>query len=225
MRGNRGCKPGTYGAAAVALLACMISTEARATDFTDPGDMITYMHRQRASHSTLPEIDGTIVGVTSAKPAWYGLSLKLDNGKLLRVVVAPATKFYKDYSPIAPAAAYPLLVNGCKVRALHDPDKDESLRNIIVADLMFESPPVESAGTIKLAASSAPGVYDLTVTLDNSAEHHFSIDQKTKFWRDYKPVDLPAAYPQLAPGQKIRAMEKRLPGDKFYTSDVMFVDK
>ena len=75
------------------LLACVASSEVRATDFADPGDMILYMHRQRASHSTLPEIDGTIVGVTTAKPSWYGVSLKLDNGKLLRVVVAPATKF------------------------------------------------------------------------------------------------------------------------------------
>lgn len=210
-------------ASIVLIFACFSAQEVLAGDFADPDTMI-FQQKRRADHSSLPEVDGTIESTSTAKPGWYGVVLKLENGNMLRVVVVPATKFFKDYAPIDPAAAYPQLVNGCKIRALHDPENDQLLRNIIITDLMFESPPVEFAGTIKIAASAAPGVYDLTVDLANGVEHHLSIDQKTKFWKDDKPLDSSAAYRQLAAGQKIRALEKPAPGGQHRTSDLMVVD-
>jgi hypothetical protein len=207
----------------VLIVACLSAHEVLAGDFADPDTMI-FQQKRKADHASLPEVDGTIESTSTAKPGWYGVVLKLDNGNVLRVVVAPATKFFKDYTPIDAPAAYPQLVHGCKIRALHDPEKDELLRNIIITDLMFESPPVEFAGTIKVTASTAPGVYDLTVHLANGVEHHFLIDQKTKFWKDDKPFDSAAAYRQLAAGQKIRALEKLAPGGQHRTPDLMLVD-
>jgi len=181
--------------------------------------------KQPIGRSSLPELDGSIELITTAKPGWYSVVLNVENGKPLKMLVVPATKFFKDYMPLPAAAAYPLLVKGCKIRVLHDPDKDEALHNIIITDLMFETPPVEFSGTIKVATSTVSGVYDLTVNLKDGGEHHLNLDQKTKYWRDNKPIDLSTAYPQLVPGQMIRALEKPAPGARHWTSDVMFVDR
>ena len=199
---------------------------AGASDLSDPADLLSHLHKQKAGDAGLPEIAGAIKSATTAKPGWYALALKLDNGKELKVVVVPATRFYKDYTPIDSPAAYPQLVKGCRIRALHDPEQDLALRNIIVKDLMFESPPVEYAGTIKTSASSKPGLYDLTVNLKGGEERHLSLDPKTKFWKDDNTAIADAvAYRQLKVGQKIRALEKPAPGDQRIVSDVMFVDK
>jgi len=214
------------------LLVCLTARDVlAATDFADPGDTMLFLHnRNRTSkpntgHSTLPELDGTIEAISTAKPGWYCIALKLDSEKPLKVFVVPATKFFKDYAPLPSAEGYPLLVKGCKIRALHDPEKDEALRNITLTDLMFETPPVEFAGTIKVSASTVPGVYDLTVNLKDGGERHLNLDPKTKYWKDNKPIDLAAAYPQLVPGQMIRALEKPAPGGRRWTSDLMFVDR
>lgn len=209
----------------LAAIAVLGVRQAASQDFSDPGDMLLYQHQQRADHSALPEVDATIESTTSAKPGWYGVNVKLDNGKEIRVIVVPATRFWKDYAPIAAASAYPMLAQGCKIRALHDPQQDLALRNIIITDLMFESPPVEFSGTIKTAAQPRPGAYDLTVALDKGEEHHLSVDQKTKFWKDNQPMDQALALPKLAAGQKIRALETAAPAGQHHTSDLMFVDR
>lgn len=209
----------------VSILACFAAHEVLAQDFADPDTMIFRQKQQKKDHSSLPEVDGTIESVSTNKPGWYGVALKLGNGNSLRVVVVPATKFFKDYAPIDAQAAYPQLINGCKIRTLHDPEQDQLLRNIIVTDLMFETPPVEIAGTIKIAVNPKPGVYDLTVDLGKGGEHQLEIDPKTKFWKNDKPFDSTAAYPKLAAGQKIRALEKPAPGGQRQTSDLMFVDR
>jgi len=216
--------PSRLAATLLALFACLMARETSASDFADPADTMTYLHRQKAGDAGLPEIAGSMESASTAKPGWYSLVLKLDNGKEVRVVVVPATKFYKDYAPIESAAAYPQLLKGCKIRALHDPEQDLALRNIIIKDLMFESPPVEFAGTIKKAAPATPGVYDLTLDLKDGGERHLNLDQKTKYWKDDKPLDA-SAYPQLTTGQKIRALEKPAPGNQRCISDVMFVDR
>jgi hypothetical protein len=209
---------------AVSIFACFAAHEVLAQDFADPDTMI-FRPKQKTDHSSLPEVAGTIESISTEKPGWYGVVLKLENGNKLRVVVVPATKFFKDYAPIDPPTAYPQLVNGCKIRTLHDPENDQLLRNIIVTDLMFETPPVEFAGVIKIATTSTPDVYDLTVKLEKDAEHHLHLDPKTKFWKNDKPLEASAAYPQLLRGQKIRALEKPAPGGAFRTSDLMFVDR
>jgi len=206
------------------MVACLVAQAVLAQDFADPDTMI-FRQKRKVAPAARPEVDGTIESTSTAKPGWYSIVLKLDNGKSLRVVVAPATKFYKDYAPIDSPAAYPQLVNGCKIRMLHDPQQDEALRNIIITDLMFETPPVEYAGTIKIAATTATGVYDLTVNLEKGAERHLSVDPKTKFWKDNKPLEAAAAYPQLVAGARIRALEKPAPGVQHWTSDLMFVDR
>jgi hypothetical protein len=216
---------GKHWLAVFLLVSCLAASETVAQDFSDPADILRYRQKQKAGDAGLPEIAGAIETATTAKPGWYALGLKLDNGKEIKVVVVPATKFYKDYAPIDSAAAYPQLVQGCKIRALHDPEQDLLLRNIIVKDLMFESPPVEYAGAIKTSASSKPGVYDLTVNLKGGGERHLNLDPKTKYWKDNKPIDPTTAYPQIAAGQKIRALEKPAPNNQRCISDVMFVDK
>jgi hypothetical protein len=217
-------RAGSCGIWILAILAGLSVSNGIAQDFSDPADILTYKHKQQANHAASPEIDGTILATSSAKPGWYGVDLKLDNGKQIRVIVVPATRFFKDYISIASPAAYPQLVQGCKIRALHDPDQDLLLRNIILTDLMFSSPPVEFAGTIKAAASAQPGVYDLTVTLDKGGEHHFNVDQQTKFWKKDQPFDQAKAYAQLTSGQKIRALETAAPAGQHHTSDLMLVD-
>lgn len=213
-----------FAAIILQIFACLAGHEALATDFADPGDTMIYLQKQKAGHSSYPEIDGTIESTSTAKPGWYGVVLKLDNGKSIRVIVVPATKFYKDYAPVSSPDAYHLLVKGCKIRALHNPDQDEVLRNIIVTDLMFTTPPVELAGTIKGETSAGAGAYDLTVDLADGSERHLNVDQKTKFWKNYKPLDPFAAYPQLTAGQKFRAMDTAAPGNQRHISDLMFVD-
>ena len=68
-------------------------------------------------------------------------------------------------------------------------------------------------------------MHDLTVNLKDGAERHLNLDQKTKFWKDSKPIDLSTAYPQLVAGQNIRALEKPAPGGRHCISDLMFVDR
>jgi len=215
-------RPGT---AILSLLAALSPLRSAASDFSDPADILAFKRSQNATHTTFPELNGSIESASTAKPGWYGLMLKQGDGKLIKVIVSPATKFFKDYAPIEPAAAYPQLAQGAKVRALHNPENDVVLHTIIVTDLMFETPPVELAGTIKAAASPRPGVFDLTVSLAKGGERRLSIDEKTKFYQDYKPIDAARAYPQLAIGRKIRALEKPAPGGQRQISDVMFVDR
>src|SRR5580658_6792692 len=98
----------------ISLLACFAVHEVAAQDFADPDTMI-FRQKRKIAPAARPEVAGTIESTSTAKPGWYSVVLKLDNGKSLRVVVVPATKFYKDYAPIDSAAAYPQLVNGCKI--------------------------------------------------------------------------------------------------------------
>ena len=215
---------GPVAAGLLALFAGLAAHQAFAQDFSDPADVLTYQHKQKAGHASLPEIDATIESTSTAKPGWYALNLKLDNGKALKVIVVPATRFYRDYAPLDSAAAYPLLVQGCKIRALHDPDQDLVLHNIVVTDLMFSSPPVEWAGTLKGVVSLQPGVYDLTVTLNKGGEHHLNVDGLTKFWKNNQPLEQKQAYPQLNVGAKVRALETAAPGGLHRVSDLMLVD-
>lgn len=208
----------------LALLSSVFVGGLCAQDLSDPADLMLYLHKQKAGDKGLPEIAGTIESATTAKAGWYGLNLKLDNGRELRVMVVPATKFYKDYAPIEPAAAYPQLAKGSKIRGLHDPDQDLLLRNIVLKDLMFESPPVEFAGTIKNASSAKPGNYDLTLSLKEGGERHLNIEPKTNFWTGDKPLPAASAYPHLTTGQVIRALEKPAPGNQRFISDVLLVD-
>ena len=217
---------GRFAALILAISACLVARNVSAqTDFADPGDTMIYLQKQKASHSSYPELDGTIDSTSTAKPGWYAITLNLDNGKSLKVMVVPATRFYKDYTPLASHDAYSLLIKGCKIRVLHDPDKDQLLRNIIITDLMFPSPPVECAGTIKNSLSTVPGVYDLTVDLKDGSERHLYLDPKTKFWKNNEQIDLSTAYPQLVAGHKFRAMEVPTPNGQQWTSDLMFVDQ
>jgi hypothetical protein len=174
--------------------AFLVAHAAWAQDFSDPADILTFRQKQKANHATLPEVAAAIESTSSAKPGWYALHLKLDNGNALNMIVVPVTRFFQDYAPIAAADAHPLLVKGARIRALHDLEQDLLLRNIIVTDLMFSSPPVELTGVIQAATSERPGVYDLTAILDHGETHHLYLDEKTKFWKAYKPLESAQAY-------------------------------
>jgi hypothetical protein len=199
-----------------------IAPRASATDFADPADILSYQQSQKASHAGLPELAGSIASISSAKPAWYAISLALADGRKLNIIVAPATKFFKDYTPLDSPSACRLLVQGCKIRALHNPENDQLLGNIVITDLMFETPPVEFAATIKSAASPHPGVYDLAVKVEKGEERRFNLDEKTKYYQNYQPIDPAKAYPQLIAGKKVRAIEKVGPGGQRRISDLMF---
>ena len=199
----------------------------RSQDFSDPSDIIKYSHSRQPSpgrKSALPEIDGRIQNCTTAKPGWYGVTLDLENGKQIHVIVAPSTKFYQDDHPIEANAAYPQLHQGEKIRALHNPETDEAVRTIIITDLMFETPPAEIDGTIRLASGVKGGAYSLSLTLEKGGEIQTIVDSQTKFWRENKPMESAAAYPQLIAGQKVRILPKStIAGSP--VSDLMFVDR
>jgi len=205
------------------ILGALAAPVLRGQDFSDPADIIKYFHSP-AQKSALPEIDGKIQNCTTAKPGWYGVTLDLENGKQIHVIVAPSTKFYKDNKPIDANAAYPQLRQGQKIRALHNPATDEALRNIIITDLMFEAPPVEIDGTIRSASSAKAGFYSLALTLEKGGEIQMVIDLQTKFYKDYKPMESAAAYPRLVAGQKVRVLPKSTAANA-PISDLMFVDR
>ena len=191
-------RTGHVAAWLLALFVGLTTHEGSAQDFSDPADVLTYQHKQQANHTALPEVDATIESASTVKPGWYALNLKLDNGKALKVIVVPATKFYKDYAPMGSATAYPLLVQGCKIRALHDPDQDLLLRNIIFTDLIL--------------------------MLDKGGEHHLNVDEKTKFWKNDQPLEQKQVYPRLKVGEKVRALETAAPSGLHHVSDLMLVD-
>lgn len=199
----------------------------RGQDFSDPADIMKYLHprqQQPGQKSALPEIDGKIQNCTTAKPGWYGVTLDLDNGKQIHVIVAPSTKFYKDYKPIDANAAYPQLRQGEKIRALHNPETDEALRTIVITDLMFQTPPAEVDGTIRSASSGKAGSYSLALKLDKGGEVQMAIDPQTKFYKDNKPMETSAAYPRLIAGQKVRILPRSADANA-PVSDLMFVDR
>jgi len=207
----------------IALAAPILSGQ----DFADPSDIINYFHSRQlppGQKPALPEIDGKIQNCTTAKPGWYGVTLDLENGKQIHVIVAPSTKFYKDYKPIDANAAYPQLHQGQKIRALHKPETDEALRSIIITDLMFETPPPEITATIRSASSSKAGSYALALTSDKGGEIQMLVDPQTKFYKDYKPMESVAAYPRLIAGQKVRILPKSTAANSSI-SDLMFVDR
>ena len=209
------------------ILAALAAPVLRGQDFGDPSDIIKYFHSRQQSpgqKSTLPEIAGRIQNCTTAKPGWYGVTLDLENGKQIHVVVAPSTKFYKDYKPIDANAAYPQLRQWQRIRALHNPSTDETLRSIIITDLMFETPPAEVAGTIRSASSLKAGSYSLALTLDKGGEIKMVVDPQTKFYKDNKPMESAAAYPRLIAGQKVRILPKSTAANP-PISDLMFVDR
>ena len=209
------------------LLVALAAPLLRGQDFSDPADIMKYFHsrqQQPGQKSTLPEIDGSIQNCTTAKPGWYGVTLDLENGKQIHVIVAPSTKFYKDDKPIDANAAYPQLRQGQKIRALHNPGTDEAVRAIIITDLMFVTPPAEIDGTIRSAASAKAGSFSLTLTLDKGGEIQMTVDPQTKFYQDYKPMESAVAYPLLTAGRKVRILPKSRDAAAAI-SDLMFVDR
>jgi hypothetical protein len=209
------------------LLVAMAASVSMGQDFSDPADIIKYFHSRQQSpgqKSTLPEIDGKIQNCTTAKPGWYGVTLDLENGKQLHVIVAPSTKFYKDYKPLDSNAAYPQLHQGQKIRALHNPETDEALRNIIITDLMFETPPPEIDGTIRSVSNTKAGSYSLALALEKGGQVQMVVDPQTKFYVDYKPMEAAAAYARLIAGQKVRILQKSTAADS-PIADLMFVDR
>jgi len=197
-------------------------SRAKAQDFSDPADILRYK-QQNAQRA---EIAGTIRETTTNKPGWYGVFIALGEGKQVHVIIAPSTKFYKDGDSINADAAYPQIKAGQKIRALHNPQTDEAVRNIIITDLMFVNPPPEVDGVIGATASGKrAGTSVLVIALDKGGEVHLVIDAKTVFWSsDNKPLDPTAAHSRLAAGQKVRMMP-RTSGDGASVSDVMFVDR
>jgi hypothetical protein len=197
----------------------------QAQDFSDPGDLLMEAAKRAAAAKNPPEIDGTIKSLTTAKVGWYGLDLQTEDGRRIHVMVVPKTKFYADYKEIKPAAAYPQIKEGQRLRLLHDPSTDDALHQIIAMALMFVPPPIETDGTIKTATPAKPDGFDVVLEIDKGGKRRATIGAKTKFYKDYKPIDPKAALPQLVPGQKVRALSEPPAKEPLAITDLMFVDQ
>lgn len=64
----------------------------------------------------------------------------------------------------------------------------------------------EIDGSIQACTTAKPGWYGVTLDLGNGKQIHVIVAPSTKFYKDDKPIDANAAYPQLHQGQKIRTL-------------------
>lgn len=64
----------------------------------------------------------------------------------------------------------------------------------------------EIDGSIQNCTTAKPGWYGVTLDLGNGKQIHVIVAPSTKFYKDDKPIEASAAYPQLRQGQKIRAL-------------------
>jgi hypothetical protein len=197
----------------------------QAQDFSDPGDLLVEAAKRAAAAKNPPEIDGTIKSLSTAKAGWYGLELQTEDGRQFHVMVVPKTKFYADYKAIKPAAAYAQIKEGQRLRLLHDPSTDDALHQIIAMALMFVPPPIETDGTIKTATPAKPDGFDLVLEIDKGGKRRATISAKTKFYKDYKPIEAKAALAQLLPGQKVRVLSEPPAKEPLAITDLMFVDR
>ena len=84
----------------------------------------------------------------------------------------------------------------------------------------------EIDGSIQNCTTAKPGWYGVALDLENGKQIHVIVAPSTKFYKDDKPIDANAAYPQLRQGQKIRALHN--PGTDeavraIIITDLMFV--
>ena len=125
----------------VAGLALATSPSLYATDYGDASDLLLRNAQQnRAAQGTTLEVDGMIESVKPGNPRWYSLILELDNGNQITVIVYPKTKFWgPDYKSMAAAEAYTHLVQGQKIRMMHNTYLDAYLKHEMIIDLMFNA--------------------------------------------------------------------------------------
>ena len=126
------------GLAASMLLNAYSLPTLRATDLTDPSDIIglNAAQNQRQQGQNV-EVDGMIESVRPGNTGWFSLILELDNGNQIPVIVYPETKFYQNYKPMDTIAAYKLLAHGQKIRMLHNTYMDTYVKHTMISDLMF----------------------------------------------------------------------------------------
>ncbi|MBV8213274.1 MAG: hypothetical protein JOZ08_08620 [Verrucomicrobia bacterium] len=126
------------GLAALLFLSGYSLSSLRATDLTDPSEII----RRNAAQNQVQqgqnvEVDGMIESVKPGETGWFSLILELDNGNQITVIVYPKTKFYQNYKAMDTAAAYKLLAHGQKIRMLHNTYMDTYVKHTMISDLMF----------------------------------------------------------------------------------------
>jgi hypothetical protein len=132
-------KPVTLpGLAALLLLSGYSLPSLRATDLSDPSEIIRRNAEQnQQQQGQNVEVDGLIESVKPGDTGWFSLILELDNGNQITVIVYPQTKFYQNNKPMDTAAAYKLLARGQKIRMLHNTYMDTYVKHTMISDLMF----------------------------------------------------------------------------------------
>jgi hypothetical protein len=126
------------GVTALLLLNGYSLPNLRATDLTDPSEIIrrNAAQNQRQQGQNV-EVDGMIESVKPGNIGWFSIILELDNGNQVTVIVYPKTKFYQNYKAMDTAAAYKLLAHGQKIRMLHNTYFDTYVKHTMISDLMF----------------------------------------------------------------------------------------
>jgi hypothetical protein len=126
------------GVTALLLLNGYSLPNLRATDLTDPSEIIrrNAAQNQRQQGQNV-EVDGMIESVKPGNIGWFSIILELDNGNQVTVIVYPKTKFYQNYKAMDTAAAYKLLARGQRIRMLHNTYFDTYVKHTMISDLMF----------------------------------------------------------------------------------------